>query len=89
MGDMADYYADLATLYEDEIFRQHYIDNYLKSDYLLIRSKLTWETKDGNDILVKEMKQSHIENCIKMLSKNNVKSEWINIFNKELKIRKL
>lgn len=31
-----------------------------------------WETKDGEKIAVKDMSESHIKNCIRMLKKKSI-----------------
>ena len=58
-------------------------DVYLAQDYLLLRGDLLWNKK----ILVKEMSDEYINNCIKLLEKKDYVSIWTNIFKKELNLR--
>lgn len=59
-----------------------------------------WETKDGEKIAVKDMSESHIKNCIRMLEKeinpevefddelNYPYNAWLNVFRDELEERR-
>lgn len=49
-----------------------------------------WITKDGRYLHVSEMETSHIENCIRMLERNNspFKKYYIPMFENELRARK-
>ena len=57
--------------------------------------QLIWTMKTGEKILVKDMKDSHLMNCILGLKerriypfKDNKRNKWINIFTQELRKRK-
>ena len=56
----------------------------LMSEYETFGIHMIWEMKDGTDIEIKDMKTSHIQNCINMLHRNwenETKNAWIDIFN--------
>ena len=71
--------------FEDDLEYDFYFesDGYLAQDYLLLRGDLLWNKK----ILVKEMSDEYINNCIKLLEKKDYVSIWTNIFKKELNLR--
>jgi hypothetical protein len=59
-------------------------------------SSYIWTTKDGEKLNIKDMKDSHIFNCIIGLKERRIyplrekrRKKWIIIFNTELRIRKL
>jgi hypothetical protein len=54
-----------------------------------------WITKDGTKILVKNMTDSHILNCISGLKERKIyplkqtkRLKWLEIFNREIRFRK-
>lgn len=74
MGDMADYYReqqfdfDIANQEYDEYYNNvHYKD--ILSEYL--KNKLYWFSKDNQQILIKDMTDSHILNSIKWIDKHH------------------
>jgi len=72
MGDIADYYADLAMQVEFELQQiDEYYNNIHFNDLLkeYVKGKLHWVTKDGQQILIKNMTDSHLLNSIKWLNK--------------------
>jgi len=74
MGEMADYYADLAMsdMFDDEHYDEFYNDVHYKdilNQYL--KGKLHWVTKDNRQILIKDMTNSHLLNSIKWIDKNH------------------
>lgn len=96
MGEMADYYADLATSedWQDEHYDEYYNDVYYEdilNQYL--KGKLHWVTKDNQQILIKDMTDSHLLNSIKWIDKNHlnrtVMKELKDILNMEKEKRKL
>jgi hypothetical protein len=75
MGEMADYYADLAieAEYHWEYKDTHYGDIHYKNllrEYL--KGMLYWRKKDGNHILIQDMEDSHLLNSISWIEKNNL-----------------
>lgn len=54
-------------------------------------SRGLWETKEGKVLSVKEMETSHINNCIKMLKRNNSPFAYIYVpmFEEELRERRI
>lgn len=50
-----------------------------------------WRMNDGNLIAIKDMKTSHIKNCIKMIYKRNGtwRQQYLRYFENELRARKL
>lgn len=54
---------------------------------------MRWEMKDGKEILIKDMEDSHIRNCINMMKRNPLNDSrraWIEIFTDvQIKRRKL
>lgn len=88
MGDMADYYMDLALDAEWELERR------AKDVYRFYEDgTLTWKTKDGNKLLISEMSDTHIVNSINMLIKKDKYLDQyteaiVKILRRELKSRK-
>lgn len=53
-----------------------------------------WTQKDGTRIAVEDMETSHIQNCIRMLTRqierygsDDIREAWIEVFDKELRRR--
>ena len=45
--------------------------------------EMTWVMKDGKEIMLKDMEDSHIKNCLNMLKRNEpneIRRGWIDIF---------
>jgi|AntDeeMinimDraft_6_1070357.scaffolds.fasta_scaffold26126_3 rRNA maturation endonuclease Nob1 len=87
MGDMADYYADLAlnSQFDTSKMAKEAYDNYE-------RGLLTWKTKSGEGIKVTEMSNKHLQNSINMLIRKHedmdeVTEATIDILKRELKSR--
>lgn len=84
MGDMADYYADLALSEELKLEQKA-----RKIRELYEQEKLIWTTRNGRQILINDMASSHIKNTINYLRKHYdypdpCISTLIDIFNLEL-----
>ena len=78
MSDTSDDMAAKAQLYEAHMeMIEETID------------KRKWETKDGKILSFEDMTTSHIENCIRMLTRNRtyMGDGFISVFNSELKRR--
>lgn len=57
--------------------------------HLEIRESFTWYTKDGGNLILKDMKSKHIKNCINMLERSKNLMLWkIKTFKTELKYRR-
>jgi len=72
MGEMADYYADLAieAEYHWEYKDTHYNGIHYKSLLMnYLKGELLWCTKDGNHILIQDMEDSHLLNSIRWIEK--------------------
>ena len=57
--------------------------NDLINQYKYEQFHMNWRMKDGTGILIKDMKDSHIKNCINMLKRNTLtetRRAWIDIF---------
>lgn len=75
MGDIADYYADLAMVaeFEHERIDLYYNDIYFKDLFSThLKGKLKWVTKDGQQILIKDMTDQHLYHSRKWLDKVNL-----------------
>jgi hypothetical protein len=91
MGEMADYYADLAMQheYDEDVFNGEYYET-IWTDYQ--KGKLKWTTKDGREFLIKDMLDSHVvntKNWLKRLPSTEAINEWIDVFNAEIEKRKI
>lgn len=65
----------------DDIEQKMY--NLLINDYTHYGMDMCWTMKNGDDIELQNMEDSHIKNCINMLSKkveNGSRKAWIDIF---------
>jgi len=90
MGEMADYYADLAMQMEDnfEMFNEEHHEDILKK---YLKCKLFWTMKDGREILVQKMEGLHLNRTLAWLKSikgdNLAVDEWIDVFELEHKER--
>lgn len=85
MGDMAEYYMELALAGDlDDFFAD---GEESEKDFKL----RIWTTKDGRRINVKNMTLDHLVNAKEYLKKSSRKSElkakWIDLFTKQIKKR--
>lgn len=73
----------LSNDYDDDLIKEYQDKGF----------SMIWTMKDGTEILLKNMEDSHINNCIKMLRRNSLtetRRSWIDIFiDVQLKRRKL
>ncbi len=91
MGDIADYYMDLAMEEDAKMeanirLRQDALD-LLEKHYMM--GILKWTTLRGKKIMVTDMSTLHIENSIKMIKRNGYKNKeisrkWVEILEYEL-----
>lgn len=76
MADDYDYYEpDDESFYREKIYKKY------------LTGKLYWITKNKDKILVGNMTDDHIANCLKIPKYHN-KEKWDVVFNFELNIRK-
>lgn len=74
MGEMADYYTDIAQMYADE-YGESITDAAVVSEEIAKikkqyhKGKLRWESKDGSKKLISEMDNSHALNCLNLLTR--------------------
>ena len=60
-------------------------------DYKNLGDEMVWEMKDKTEIMIKDMKDGHIKNCIRMMQSkpmNETREAWIEIFNESLSNRR-
>jgi hypothetical protein len=81
MGEMADYYADLAieAEYQREYMDTHYGDIHYKNllrEYL--KGMLYWRKKDKNNILIQDMEDSHLLNSIRWIENRDIEVTCMN-----------
>lgn len=66
--------------------------NELITDYKVLEMDLEWVMRDGTPILLKDMEDSHIKNCINMLKRRQVvngnRLAWIYILENVSMIRR-
>lgn len=102
MGDMADYYTDLAMEYAME-YDVHITNASVISEEIskikkqYHKGKLRWESKDGSVKLISEMRNSHALNCLNLFTRKKKIAEeettlmmldcYIEIFTLELNKR--
>lgn len=86
---MADYYM------QQQIWETPNVTDFYEPQadlHTLYRAKkLHWETRDGERILVQDMSDAHIHNCIKMIKRRPLTTKTktvIEIFELELRTRK-
>ena len=81
MGEMADYYADLAmeAEYHWEYKDTHYGDIHYKNllrEYM--KGMLYWRKKDKNNILIQDMEDSHLLNSIRWIENQQIEVTCMN-----------
>jgi len=92
MGDMADYYMDLAMEQEVEMeahrhFEREAVENMDKS-YMM--GSLKWPTQFDGDILLSKMSGIHLINTVEFLKKKEqteVRKTWIKLMSIEIEKR--
>ena len=61
--------------------------------YQGLSTEQVWKTKDGTCVQVSDMEVSHMVNILRLFNKSNgtppTKRKWINIFTREIELRKL
>ena len=86
MGDMADYYMEMGMLEELDI---SFKADRVISDY--DSGLLTWTTRDGKKLNIKDMTDDHVKNVLNMLNKSESSDEYTEalqiIFEKEFNSR--
>ncbi len=93
MGDMADYYMDLAMQKESELEAERYhiqrrVEQ-MEKDYMM--GVLKWNTQSHGKIMVTKMTKEHLENSIAFIKRGNneeVSQKWIELLGYELEKRK-
>jgi len=63
----------------------------IMDDYKNLGGEMVWEMKDKTEIKIKDMKDSHIKNCIRMMQRkqiNETREVWIDIFTDVLSNRR-
>lgn len=91
MGEMAEYYYDLAI--QEELSLEYFMGEFYDDMFELYQNNLlSWETKQNKTIIVQDLKDSHLLNIIKMLknvSDNLGREEYKRILNIEKNKRNL
>jgi hypothetical protein len=75
MGEMAEYYEDMAIAQEMawEYHDKHYNNIHYKSFLkFYMKGELFWCKKDGNHVLIQNMEDSHLLNSIRWIEKNHL-----------------
>lgn len=93
MGDMADYYMDLAMQQDAEFEAERYhiqrrVEQ-MEKQYMM--GVLKWNTQSQGKIMVTSMTKEHLENTIAFIKKGNneeVSQKWIELLGYELEKRK-
>lgn len=93
MGDMADYYMDLAMQqdaeFEAEYHHIHKRVEQMEKDYMM--GVLKWNTQSHGKIMVTSMTKEHLENAIAFLKRGGSEEfgqKWIELLGYELEKRK-
>ena len=76
---------------------EYYVDLYTREDRLRAAAWVAaqtgiWTMKDGTKIPITEMSTEHLENCIKMIERNDKRDlflSWLIVLKKELNNRKI
>lgn len=78
MGDIAEYYEDLANLFDDnandpeeEFIADEWVGNHFGH----------WRQKDGSLLKIKEMTNCHLENVQKFIEKNEADFQFSRVYN--------
>jgi hypothetical protein len=94
MGDMADYYMDLAMEQDcqdeaDRHFEREALDK-MDTDYMM--GVLKWKTQSGVRIMVTKMTELHLVNTIEFVKRTfdnkEFKNKWVKLLGYELEKRK-
>lgn len=94
MGDMADYYMELAMEQDckdeaDRRLEQDAIDT-MEKNYMM--GVLKWKTLSGDKLMVTKMTELHLINAIQHVKKTNnngeISKKWIELLGYELEKRK-
>jgi hypothetical protein len=86
MGDMADYYRDQEDVFGDCMDESSKIP--VKNKLELYNNKsLFWETKEGEEILIQDMSNLHLENSIKYVERTDPNNKELFILKLDLKRR--
>ncbi len=68
-----------------------WVYNDLIKKYKSLKDDMIWEMKDGTEICISKMENSHMQNCINMLKRNypnSTREAWIDIFSDALSKRR-
>lgn len=82
MGDMADYYRDQDELHNWEMSRRGVA-------CLKPQNFKNWSTKNDGSIRVIDMTDTHLQNSINKIRRDNWREEWLEPLLREQKRRKL
>lgn len=68
MGDLADYYVDYMTNEWNALRQGHQTsyDDFEGTSY----DNMLWITKEGSKLLIREMERFHLENCKRMMERD-------------------
>ena len=53
------------------------------------KNNIIWTTEDGENIKLENIKTSHLQNIVNMLKRKGASEKILNIYNQELRLRKL
>ena len=95
MGDIADYYMDIAMQHQAEWeSQQHFrMESVEKMEKLYMMGVLKWNTQNDGRIMVTKMTKNHLTNTIEFIkrnykgSDNEIAKKWIELLNYELEKR--
>ena len=65
--------------------REYLADHAFEMDYPFGLPSKTWKTRDGREIRIRDMTESHIRNCMRIVGEDD---RWFYVFQKELERRR-